>query len=121
MQDIKLAEWQPTGSDFLHRRLIFAPPRIRKGKPVECIAERLQDQLGLAGDTGTPIDQSSKNVKEQGLGSVIHHNRLACLGYMLSTNKVMPQCGNDAPACGDIALARCGNRLLFSGDLNRVN
>jgi hypothetical protein len=82
------------------------------------MTERLQGQLSLAGDTGTPVNQSSKNVKKQGLGSVIHHNRLAYVGYMLSTNKVMPQCGNDALACGDVALAFCGNRLLFSGTLD---
>ena len=68
VQDVELAERQPAGADFLHRRLIFAAPGVGKGEPVERMAERLEDRLGFARDAGAPVDQRAEHVEEQALG-----------------------------------------------------
>src|SRR5215471_14753710 len=66
VQDIKPAERDATGPDLLHPRLVFLPPGIREGRPVEVMPERPEDPFGLAGNPRPPVDQGPKHIEENG-------------------------------------------------------
>ena len=76
-----LAERHAGPSAFLHRRLVLAAPGVGEGEPVERMAERLEDCLGLARDAGAPVDQRAEHVEEQSLGERCHAAMIAnCRG-----------------------------------------
>src|SRR4029078_7560187 len=64
VQDIELGKRNPAGANFLHPRLVFAPPSVCKGKPVELVSKGSKDPFRLAGDRGAPVDERSEYIKK---------------------------------------------------------
>src|SRR5690242_13654650 len=64
VQDVEPAERDAAGANLLHAWLVFAPPGVREGGPVEVIPKRLQNPFGLAGNPRPPVDEGSKHVEK---------------------------------------------------------
>src|SRR5262245_55630811 len=64
VQNIELAERDLAGANFLHSGLVFTPPGIREGKPVEVVSKGSEDPLRLAAHRGAPVDERPKHVKK---------------------------------------------------------
>ena len=50
---------------LLHAGLVFGPPGVGKGDPVEAVAEGGKDAFGLARDRCSPVDDGAEHVEEQ--------------------------------------------------------
>ncbi|MPZ41644.1 MAG: hypothetical protein GEU95_27095 [Rhizobiales bacterium] len=61
------------------------------------MAERLEDELRLAGDTDPPIDQRAEHVEKQGLGRLIHALSRPGLRHAVNCQRNR-RCGNGALA-----------------------
>jgi hypothetical protein len=64
VQDVQFAERDTAGTDLLHAGLVFGPPGVGKGRPVQVIPKRLQEPFGLAGDPRPPVDEGPEHVEE---------------------------------------------------------
>jgi hypothetical protein len=64
VQHVELAKRDPARPDLLHTGLIFAPPGIREGRPVDLVAKGFKEPLCLPGDSRSPIHQGSEYVEE---------------------------------------------------------
>ncbi len=69
MQHVELGEGLPAGAHLLHPGLIFAPPGVGEGRPVEVIPKGAEYFFGLPGDRGTPVDEGAEYIEEQGFGA----------------------------------------------------
>ena len=65
MQLVEPDKAAPAGADLLHRWLVFGPPSLGEGWPVEVVAERAEQRLRLARDRGAPVDEGAEDIEEQ--------------------------------------------------------
>src|SRR5262249_32152823 len=72
VQHVELAERDAPAAHLLHRWLVLVAPGIGEAEPIESIAERLENRLGLARDAGAPVDQRAEHVEEQSLRADRH-------------------------------------------------
>ncbi len=72
VQHVELAERDAAAAHLLHRRLVLVPPGIGEGKPVELVAGRRKNALGLARDAAAPIDHGAEDIEEQRLDLDLH-------------------------------------------------
>ena len=66
VEHVELRKRDTTGANRLHAGLVFRPPGVGEGDPVEAMAERTEDFFRLAGDRGAPVDKRPEHIEEQG-------------------------------------------------------
>ena len=83
VQDVELDERLAPGAHLFHARLIERAPRIGQGEPINPVAKRLQDTLGVARNPVPPIDAGAEHIVDERLdaarfrarGRLRHHLR----------------------------------------------
>ena len=65
VQHVQPAKRDAARPHFLHPGLVFAPPGVRKRKPVEVVSTGSKDSFRLAGNRGAPVDKRPEHVKKQ--------------------------------------------------------
>ena len=82
VQHVELGERQAAGTDFLHAGLVFRPPGVGEGDPVEVIPQRPELGFRLPGHGRPPIHQGAEDVEEEGfdgrMGVSADMKALAC-------------------------------------------
>ena len=64
VKHVELAEGDASGPHLFHSWLVFGPPGVGKGRPVQVIPKRLQEPFDLAGNPRPPVDEGPEHVEE---------------------------------------------------------
>src|SRR5207237_2242684 len=70
VQNIEFEERLTPGTDLFHAGLIQRPPGIRKFNPIEIIAERLENTLGIVRHSIAPVYASAEHIENQPLHGI---------------------------------------------------